>query len=899
MLGDMLARTLPLIALTLAPPLHAQLTDMRRLPGVLGRTASPILVDLDGDGRRDVLYVTDDLVNVGSPTLDFKVVVQRADAHGGFETARILGSAPGLAVEGVLLVDDADGDGDLDFWLAGRLSAASFEIELYENDGTTNFAPTLTLTAQVDRVTRLQRIDLDGDGVLDLAVHSGGTRAGFFNATGAGTFWPYQVLFTPTTSVPHRHGALEFGDLDGDGDIDVLASGAFIPGTTPPRFASYENTNGFPIDPAAGASVLGPGPAAQIALSDFDGDGDPDALARPLIGTTVELFENQGGTLMPRGPVATNLGLQQPMTVVDFDLDGDDDLMTVSPGGVEWRENIGALGFAPQDVLSSELRISPSAVADMDGNGLSDLLIVNSSLNGSHVVLFYSEQSAGQVELREPEVSLADLPALGIPAAFDANSDGTSDIAYIEQLFLGTSVTRLVWKRALGGGDYAPGQLIDEVDTTALSPAAGDFDGDGLDDLLVGSSSSTDVELYRGDGTGRFSAPQVAISLPSSPTSLHAADMNADGIMDVIAVRANGSAVGYAPGSTSGLFGAFVNVVGNFPTAIEPVLADVDGDGLLDVLLAVQQTIVVSRQLPSGQLGPHTVIADLSGQPGVSGNLEVPVAFDADQDGVIDVAFSLGDTVYWLRGLGNGSFAAPAALITESGARFGSLIAMRIDGDSADDLAMQPDAFTAAPRWALNTAGATFGPFQSVVGANLDEGREIFVLDADGDGDDDLLSTTLGRGFLLTENHAHDLRGTNYCGPAVPNSTGSPATITATGSTDLEANALTLRAASLPPGQFGIFVASQSPGFVPIAPNSEGNLCLGGMIGRFVRPGEIRMSGSSGAYSLDLDLTSIPTPTTFVPVLGGDTWFFQSWFRDVSSTGTATSNFTDGVQVDF
>ena len=899
MLEPMLARTLPLLALTLAPPLHAQLTDMRRLPGVLGRTASPNLVDLDGDGRRDVLYVTDDPDNVGIPVINFRVAVQTADALGDFGTPRILGTGPGLSIEAAVLVDDADGDGDLDLWVAGRISASAFEIELLENDGTTQFTSSLTLSAQVDRVTRLQRIDLDGDGVRDLAVLTGGTSAGFFGATATGTFGPYQVLFTPTTSVPHRHGAIEFGDLDGDGDVDVLASGAFIPGTTPPRLASYENTNGFPIDPSAGATVLGPGPAAQIALSDLDGDGDPDALARPLIGTTVELFENQAGALTPRGTAAGNLGLQQPMTVVDFDLDGDDDLLTVSPAGMEWRENTGALDFAMPDVLSSRLFVSPGAVADVDGNGFRDLLVVNSSVNGSGVFLFSSVESGGQVELEEPGLSLADLPVRGAPAILDANNDGTDDIATIESFFLGTPVTQLVWKRAQGGGTYAPSRLVGEVDHDALPPATGDFDGDGFEDIALASGSSTEVVLYRGDGAGNFQAPTLVIPLPSTPTSIHAADMNSDGLSDVIVVRGGGSSVGYSLGAATGTFSSLFNVVGNFPSAVTPVPADVDADGRLDLIFAVQRSIELARQLPSGQFAPRTVLADLSNQPGVVTDLQVPVVFDVDQDGVADVVFSARDTVWWLRGVGGGAFAAPTALITEPGTSFGALIAMHIDGDAAIDLAVQPDAFSAAPRWALNTGGGTFGAFQDIVGTSLSEGREIFALDADGDGDDDLLSTTFRNSLLLTENTAYSPVGVSYCNPAVPNSTGSPATITASGSSDVEANALTLRASFLPPGQFGIFVASQSQGFVPGVPNSEGNLCLGGMIGRFVRPGEIRMSGTAGAYSLDLDLTAIPTPMTFVPVLAGDTWFFQSWFRDVTSAGNGTSNFTDGVRVDF
>ena len=83
-----------------------------------------------------------------------------------------------------------------------------------------------------------------------------------------------------------------------------------------------------------------------------------------------------------------------------------------------------------------------------------------------------------------------------------------------------------------------------------------------------------------------------------------------------------------------------------------------------------------------------------------------------------------------------------------------------------------------------------------------------------------------------------------------------------------------------------------------MVPGSQGNLCLAGPIGRFVGPGQILASGTTGSFTLMLDLNQLPTPTGLVSALPGDTWFFQAWFRDMGATG-ATSNFSDGVAVDF
>ena len=87
-------------------------------------------------------------------------------------------------------------------------------------------------------------------------------------------------------------------------------------------------------------------------------------------------------------------------------------------------------------------------------------------------------------------------------------------------------------------------------------------------------------------------------------------------------------------------------------------------------------------------------------------------------------------------------------------------------------------------------------------------------------------------------------------------------------------------------------------GFVMNPAGSQGNLCLAGAIGRFVGPGEIQSSGSTGTISLDIDLTQLPQPTGTVVVSMGETWSFQLWHRDIVA-GNSTSNFTDGLRITF
>ncbi len=139
--------------------------------------------------------------------------------------------------------------------------------------------------------------------------------------------------------------------------------------------------------------------------------------------------------------------------------------------------------------------------------------------------------------------------------------------------------------------------------------------------------------------------------------------------------------------------------------------------------------------------------------------------------------------------------------------------------------------------------------------------------------------------------------GNAYC-TANNNSTGVPAAISAQGSSLVAQNNVTLTTSSLPLNAFGFYLTSLTQGNIPNPGGSQGRLCLGGQIGRYVGPGQIRNSGATGSFSLALNLTQQPTPSGFVAVAAGQTWNFTTWYRDVIG-GSATSNFSNGLSIAF
>lgn len=135
--------------------------------------------------------------------------------------------------------------------------------------------------------------------------------------------------------------------------------------------------------------------------------------------------------------------------------------------------------------------------------------------------------------------------------------------------------------------------------------------------------------------------------------------------------------------------------------------------------------------------------------------------------------------------------------------------------------------------------------------------------------------------------------GSNYC-QTVPNSTGSPGLLRAIGSTSLAANDVSLLGSSLPGNQFALFVTSRTAGFLPNPGGSDGNLCVGGSIGRYTN--QLGPTTANGRLGLTVDVDALPQPSALVAAQPGETWRFQIWHRDVTPAG---SNLSTGLAITF
>ena len=136
--------------------------------------------------------------------------------------------------------------------------------------------------------------------------------------------------------------------------------------------------------------------------------------------------------------------------------------------------------------------------------------------------------------------------------------------------------------------------------------------------------------------------------------------------------------------------------------------------------------------------------------------------------------------------------------------------------------------------------------------------------------------------------------GGTYCGPAVANSTGSPASIQALGSANLADDLLTLQVTGLPTNVFGMCIGGLSQASTPGWAGGQGRLCITPPLALLTS--EVQSSGSTGTFEIPLHGSAL-----FIPGWGnpgpGQTWYFQAWYRDQNAAHT--TNLSDGYYLQF
>ena len=280
---------------------------------------------------------------------------------------------------------DYDNDGYQDLFIAN-----SNGIILYKNKGDGSFSKVTEDIGlrNADNINQILLVDFDQDGDLDLlAARKGGNK--FFRNNGDGTFTENAVAMGLTGPIAGTK-KMDFGDLDNDGDLDIIGLG---------EDGSIElyNNNRHSIfnDISEAAGLKNPKYTGNaITIGDYNNDGNLDVLIAEGPEEKCLLFKNEGGhfTLDNKMSEQINSGLQgvhiNEVSFIDYDNDGFQDIVIagtttdISKKGIRLFHNDGSKKFRDASSLLPEKAMQAYCMVAADFNFDGDLDLFFSGPSG-------------------------------------------------------------------------------------------------------------------------------------------------------------------------------------------------------------------------------------------------------------------------------------------------------------------------------------------------------------------------------------------------------------------------------------------------------------------------------------------------------------------------------------
>lgn len=324
--------------------------------------------------------------------------------------------------------------------------------------------------------------DVDGDGDSDLFSMQTAWMHLYENRGEEG------FLEVPGLSSPPPTGLQGFawGDLEGDGDLDLV-----VLGRNPGSVWLYRNLGGLRLAPPEHLRPARPGGQDSVALVDLDEDGDLDlylARAASFKRLANVVFHNDGlGRFQPVDASTGLLGSE--ILTLWGDLDGDLDLDAILPGSggreVRWLRNEGgrlrdATAGSGLNASQSEGQISQGGLLDLDLDGDLDVLLL-----GDRLSVFLND-GAGRFR-RDDDLfgTVENNPAWSstLSGAGDLDHDGYPEI--LLQTVAGDRRVTWLFSRGPDGRwrDVAARAGLADVEGSAAAFA--DWNGDGDLDLYV------------------------------------------------------------------------------------------------------------------------------------------------------------------------------------------------------------------------------------------------------------------------------------------------------------------------------------------------------------------------------------------------------------------------------
>lgn len=605
--------------------------DTRLSYGVGENPSSVVAADLNGDGQTDLVVANKAsntvsvLLNKGQstfadkldfPTGDTPSAVAAADLNSDGHTDLAVANRHGHTVSVLLnkgdgsfeaqpdiptdpsgplsiTAVDLDGDGQNDLAVAYELGHA---VSVLRNKGGGTFeAQPLIFAGFGYGPISIAAADLNSDGQSDLAIAKSETNFDTSNITNAVAVLlnKGQGTFEAQAEIPTGDGpsSIAAADLNGDGlpDLAVTNSGAIEPVPGDPGHSTFVPGNTVSVLLNKGQGAFEPQPnihtgdePSSVAAADLNGDGQTDLAVANHSSATVSVLLNKG-----QGIFTDQL---------DFPTD-------VGPNAV--------------------------AIADLNGDGQKDLAVANSQFyfETSNTVNLLRNMGDGTFVGRAFDTGLDPT----FVAAADLNGDGHTDLAVVNAE--SNTVSVLLNK---GDGSFKPKHDL-KTGTAPVFVASADLNGDGHADLAIANAESNTVSVLLNMGDG-ISYERRDFDTGLGPASIALADLNGDDYIDLAVANAGnsnevGNTVNLLVNNGKGDF----QVKGPYFWGLEPrsiVAAELNGDARPDLAVASSNSGVVSVLLNKGG-GNFDEASKLD-----SGGARTVAGADLNGDGYTDLAIT-------------------------------------------------------------------------------------------------------------------------------------------------------------------------------------------------------------------------------------------------------------------
>ena len=342
--------------------------------------------------------------------------------------------------------------------------------------------------------------------------------------------------------------------------------------------------------------------SGQLALVDTNGDKHLDLVVhRAQTGIEVRLGNGRGQfSPAPGGPLA--LGRIEPgaMALGDVTADGhvdlvvahkdrDNEYLTVfqTDGRGFPSDGNGGLRRTKRYGTSKAFEFWKPAIrmADVDGNGSTDIVTSNGRRNTIEILLATKQDGSGPMFTAAPVVTLTPGSSFYTFGVGDFDADGRVDLV---TTFDSTS-TRVEIRKGLGNGRFQEPSVGVAVRAGARVAAVADLNSDSLPDVVVSHTDSGWMSFLLNDGRGSLTqAPQSPRDLGRETWGVVVSDVNRDQRPDIMAATVNSRLRPYESRVAVLLGGGFAAAPGSpFPVghgAYQLAVGDINEDGRPDVV---------------------------------------------------------------------------------------------------------------------------------------------------------------------------------------------------------------------------------------------------------------------------------------------------------------------------